>query len=436
MLSERVTIAQLLDSGIRLSWREALAITQSVADAGCLSRSGDATCTDLLSGFALDADGTITAVARTCAGPSLSELALFLVQLLPGENAPVERRAPAAVHLAIGRALEVVEAPPFSSVEEFTRTLARLERDSRPALLRAVYERCVVRMAPAHEPVSSPRGAGTHVAESTGIVEKDRRTSGPRVDALRRMIRERDHHDYLSHADRLAKKSRLSDRAGSRAHGPSVDMLRRWLREADRQQFEMLKSLAAVPSRPSVLPFTSLALAVCLTAGLGFAQRQSTTFSQSAAARPTLETRPAPAGQTRAAAPTAGHIRAGAPEQRVDQPAGSSPGGPNAATGFMSEPALERSRDRGATPTQPVKVRRGLRAAAGRAFVDASERSSGEAARQSGQRQAIASARVATEARLGTDPVSPTPLTPARRWAPLRLLSAIRHRLSAAFTGP
>ncbi len=434
MLTEGITLGQLLDSGIRLSWQESLAITQSVAEIGARNSNAGSDCdgsapSDLLSGFAVEADGTVTAVTEGCYKLTTSELALFLVQLLPGDGAPIDRRAPAAVHLAIGRALEVVEAPPFASVNEFTTALARLEQESRSELLKGVHARCIARLAPAREPASATSGGGERVPGTTEEVERDRRTTGPRVDALRRMIRERDHYDYLVRADRLAKRSRMSDRLSSRAHGPSIEMLRRWLREADRQQFEMLKSLnSPVPRRRSFLPVVALALGVCVTAGLGFVQRQpDRVFAPFATHATPGDSKPARATQTTRQNPSADGVRM--PVQPVT-PAEQSTG---PATPVISLADAAESVDRLPSSTEQRGTAARRSAAKVRRGTDKHAASSG-AARRAASAPPSMNRPVITTAEAAPDTTA-TALKPTRRWGPLRLLSAIRHRLSAAFNG-
>jgi hypothetical protein len=351
--------------------------------------------------------------------------------LLPGEEAPVERRAPAAIHLAIGRALELVEAPPFASVAEFTAALARLERGSRPELVRAVYQRCIARLTPAHEPqAASSSGAPPSTPATTEKVEKDRRTSGARVDALRRMIRERDHHDYLVRADRLAKRSRMSDGPRARTHGPSVEALRRALREADRQRFEMLRSMAS-PSTSSRGALVSLLLAVLVAAGLGMAERSSTGSGAPAA-------QAAPVGvELRFQKRSEGAIRPEeAPQTPMTAPNGGDEPATTASNAGHTDAAVEATSD--GVGHEPASVQRGGSVAAtpdappsGRSTVKRTASSTAKPgirpARRGSGRRVVASAEVLS------NPTAAGSQNPGRRWGPLRLVAAIGRRLSAAF---
>ena len=128
MLIERISFAHLVDSGVRLSWREAVAITRRTA-ALCAQAAPGQPGGDLLADMELDARGTVSVATAHSPAIAVSELALFLMQMLPAETAPADRRAPVTVDLAIGRALGLDDAPPFDSVAEFADALARTEQN-------------------------------------------------------------------------------------------------------------------------------------------------------------------------------------------------------------------------------------------------------------------------------------------------------------------
>jgi hypothetical protein len=117
----------------------------------------------------LKPDGSV--VCRGClATPAVSEVAIFLEQLLPAGSP----RVPGALRYTIARALLNVDVRPFDSLEELSRDLSRHERGDRSAAIR----RALARAASQHAIVAVP-----HV---------ERRRNGSRVTTLRRELREAD----------------------------------------------------------------------------------------------------------------------------------------------------------------------------------------------------------------------------------------------------
>jgi hypothetical protein len=116
----------------------------------------------------LKADGSV--VCRGClATPAVSEVAIFLEQLLPAGSP----RVPGGLRYTLARALLNVDVPPFDSLQELSRDLARHERGDRSEVIRRALARAHSQRAPA--PV---------------LVE--RRRNGGRVTTLRRELREAD----------------------------------------------------------------------------------------------------------------------------------------------------------------------------------------------------------------------------------------------------
>jgi hypothetical protein len=232
MSSQRiVSVRDLTSSGITLSWQEALALAQSIIAINS-ERPPTDNARGTLDEFAIDGDGAVVAAAGQWFPVSMSAVAIFLETLLPDESAGADGRAPAGVHFAIGRALGVVGAPPFASLEDLSRSLARFEQDARPHLLRQVVERYL-----------SLQGLrDLHVP--TAKAPRPERRSGMRPDALRRLLRD---------TDRDAYRSRGASGQAVRQHGPDADMLRRLLREADERTFELTRSARRAPR-----PFTGL----------------------------------------------------------------------------------------------------------------------------------------------------------------------------------
>jgi Tol biopolymer transport system component len=138
-MNPTITLAELRGRGVCLSAHEAVAIAQALihSDQSVFTARppyGPATPETVT----IDGDGSVA--CRTCAAtPAVSEIAILLQELLPIGTKGV----PGALRYALGRALLEVEAPPFDSLEDFSRALARFEGGERRRLLRDVYQRAV-----------------------------------------------------------------------------------------------------------------------------------------------------------------------------------------------------------------------------------------------------------------------------------------------------
>jgi len=209
------SIAELLATGVILEADEAVAIAQQL-----IAALGDVRETDEIQppygpptadNVFLKDDGSV--FCRACqATPAVSEIGVFLDSLLP-EGSP---RVPGAVRYTIARALLNIDVPPFGSLDELSRDLARHERADRAESVRRVLSR--------------QRSVGAPAA--------------------------------VSHFDR-------------RRHHASAADLRRTLREADARLLEKERYLPRdfvidVPPQPEPAPrdHARLAAAACLAAGL------------------------------------------------------------------------------------------------------------------------------------------------------------------------
>jgi hypothetical protein len=116
----------------------------------------------------LNEDGSV--ICRGCQmTPAVSEIAIFLENLLPEGST----RVPGGLRYAMARALLNVDVPPFDSLDDFSRDLARHERGSRPALVQRVLARTT----------------SHHIVPARLV---DRRRSQISATALRRELREAD----------------------------------------------------------------------------------------------------------------------------------------------------------------------------------------------------------------------------------------------------
>jgi len=138
----------------------------------------------------LQEDGSV--VCRGCRmTPAVSEIAIFLEEMLPEGST----RVPGGLRYTMARALLNVDVPPFDSLDEFSRDLARHERGNRSALVR----RALARTSSADHDIVPAR-----------VV--DRRKSQVSATALRRELREADVRLY---------QRREAMKSGS----PSIDMV-------------------------------------------------------------------------------------------------------------------------------------------------------------------------------------------------------------------
>jgi hypothetical protein len=107
----------------------------------------------------LASDGSASCIAADGV-PSVRGIADLLLMLLPHGTPNV----PAPLRLAIARGLERVEAPPFASLEEFSKVLARFEKGASRDVLRGVLERSGLRS----HPIAAPIAAASSIFRSLG----------------------------------------------------------------------------------------------------------------------------------------------------------------------------------------------------------------------------------------------------------------------------
>lgn len=165
----RFSLDELRRAGVVILPAEAVAIAQQLINDGRTGESageppsGPPTPANVL----LGGDGSVE-----CAGCdatwAVPEIAAFLQTLLP----PGTPGVAGGLRYTIARALLEVDAPPFDSLDEFSRALGRHEQGSRTDVIRGLLAR-----------VGSPRQA-------------DRRRSDPAVAVLRRQLREADERVY------------------------------------------------------------------------------------------------------------------------------------------------------------------------------------------------------------------------------------------------
>jgi hypothetical protein len=146
-----IFLADLIAQGVRVEPHEAVAIAQLLMESGAVAPSPE--------NVQLSTDGTAWCIGCDVT-PAVFEIAGLLQNLVP----PGTPGVPGALRYAIARALLEVDAPPFDSLAEFSRSLQRFERGDRAAVVRALIGRrvkpvalhIVPRVQPAREPVPTP----------------------------------------------------------------------------------------------------------------------------------------------------------------------------------------------------------------------------------------------------------------------------------------
>jgi hypothetical protein len=220
-MATMIATAELQDRGVTVRWDEAIAIAQQLMVAlggndcpGGESPDGPPTRDSVF----LMSDGAVT--RRSCtAAPTVGEVAAFLQSLLDEDP-----RVPGAVRYVIARALLTVDVPPFGSLDDFSRSLARYERLERGAAVRGLLRRAGL----------VPAALATVVAPAIVPVAQTRVSS-----------------------------------SGERRHSPIlVSEIRQQLRQADLALYQQRAAAAAtpIPSRPAWR--ATLAAVACLALGV------------------------------------------------------------------------------------------------------------------------------------------------------------------------
>jgi hypothetical protein len=150
-----VALSHLRERGLRLEAHEAVALARELLAHPCgipdaenvqLGSDGSASC--------ISTDGVL----------SVAGVAGLLQTLLPRGTPDV----PPPLRYTIARGLEAVEAPPFGSLDEFSKALERFEKGPSRDVLRGVLQRAVHSSRPVAAPVASgPRSAGVQSPSSS-----------------------------------------------------------------------------------------------------------------------------------------------------------------------------------------------------------------------------------------------------------------------------
>jgi hypothetical protein len=182
---QALTLADLSASGTALTPEEAVALTLSIAER--LGWSEPPLDPALI---VVRHDGTVHLPRPANAAPALPrQYADLLQRLLSFGRADGHGRVPGALLLLVARARGEIDLPPFASADEF-----------RQALLRLLPRPCAQVIA-----AGMSRWRPTPVEPTPPARAPERRVTGPRVDELRRMLRDADL-ERIALADRIRQQ--------------------------------------------------------------------------------------------------------------------------------------------------------------------------------------------------------------------------------------
>jgi hypothetical protein len=195
-MNTAISLEELRADGISVSPQEAVAIVQSLIVGELNAAANEPPFgPPTLESVTIASDGSVC--SRGCATtPAVYELGILLHALLDGVS-----RVPGGVRYAVGRALLEVEAPPFDSLDEFSRALERFEQGERSAVVRALFTRAqAARSVVAAAPPPLARLSGSPWQTAASSVRVERRRAGASTTDLRRQLRDADRQLFERHA--------------------------------------------------------------------------------------------------------------------------------------------------------------------------------------------------------------------------------------------
>src|SRR5579872_1068355 len=137
-MAARVSLAELAAAGIVLHVAEATAIVLEICRQyarGSVPGIPSAPVIRLTPDGVLLAEGPITTDR-----PPIAAAAQLLDDLLPSFDAPPPYRVPGGLRLIVARALGTLDLPPFDSLDDWCRALARFASDDLAATARNLYQ--------------------------------------------------------------------------------------------------------------------------------------------------------------------------------------------------------------------------------------------------------------------------------------------------------
>jgi cytoskeletal protein RodZ len=170
MLNEyQVSLADLATAKVLLNHVEAVTIVRDVitrASRGDLPGVPSAHVIRLNASGEISVEGPIATDER-----AVPRAALLLNALLPGFDAPPERRAPGALQLVLARAMGTLDLPQYASLNEFDAALARFASASPLATIRALVARLGAAAQAAQSDRPDRRAASSQFASPTPGVQ-------------------------------------------------------------------------------------------------------------------------------------------------------------------------------------------------------------------------------------------------------------------------
>jgi cytoskeletal protein RodZ len=170
MLNEyQVSLADLATAKVLLNHVEAVTIVRDVitrASRGDLPGVPSAHVIRLNASGEISVEGPIATDER-----AVPRAALLLNALLPGFDAPPERRAPGALQLVLARAMGTLDLPQYASLNEFDAALARFASASPLATIRALVARSGAAAQAAQSDRPDRRAASSQFGSPTPGVE-------------------------------------------------------------------------------------------------------------------------------------------------------------------------------------------------------------------------------------------------------------------------
>ena len=228
-MPQTVSAAELLKHGLAIEPLEAVAVARALvaSAAAAAERVGQPLPSQTLETLHLTPDGTVTCIGSG-AVETVADAANLLHAML-GSTAKI----PGALRYAIARARREVDAPPFASLEEFSRTLARFEQGDGQTSVRRLVDRYLA--------VSAARPDSWPIEEVPPQAHADAVADASPQAGVRPTVTVRLEPPRSELLVRSAKPIRERRRAGSH-----VAELRRRLREADQLLFEQQVALSKI----------------------------------------------------------------------------------------------------------------------------------------------------------------------------------------------
>ena len=158
----RVSIADLSAAGIRMQPAEAAAVTWDVVQR---ANHGHVPGIPTPNVIRFLGNGTIAVDGPVAPGHSVERAGRLLDALLPGFDAPAELRTPGALRIVVARALRTLDLPPYRSVDEFARDVARFAATDHAAVVRSLCDAWMTAVSPQSQADANANGSEVEEVE-------------------------------------------------------------------------------------------------------------------------------------------------------------------------------------------------------------------------------------------------------------------------------